>query len=157
MCLDKTPHRHPKDFPSSLLFNLAFVDLLLPHSNERTKLPRAFSGRKNCEGKFLVPVFECVDVSPIRVLVWMLRQLLFFSPLFRILFFTSFKAIASVVEQLKIWFRRGYSYFSTAEAIKEKKQKLKESKKEIWRKNKSWKSKENFSRKINFSSRFQKT
>lgn len=50
-----------------------------PIPMRKSKLRRAFSGRENCEGKFLVPVFGCVNVLPRCLMVLMLHQLFLFS------------------------------------------------------------------------------
>lgn len=50
--------------------------------------------------------------------VWMFRRS---AVSHRLLYFTSFKVIASTTEQLKISFRRCNTHFSTAEAIQERK------------------------------------
>ena len=56
-----SPYWHLKDFPSSHLLNLAFVDLLLPPIPIRKSSSRAhLAVGKIAKGKFLVPVILIV-------------------------------------------------------------------------------------------------
>lgn len=129
--------KHSKDFPSSHPLNLAFVDLLHPFRAHlavgkvlRRKIPRAGIRLYEC-----FSVYRCVCVDVFHRLFYCSLVSFVFS------FFTSFKATASIVEQLKVSFRRCYTYFSTAEARKKSKEKkLKKSWRNLRRKFKVWKS-----------------